>query len=122
MDGMYCAIKLCLFWTDSRNSTPEIVHFSPYLRTAVAILTEFRAQLCVISENAVGATWPVGTKQGMTPLTCQLNHELSSSIKKIWADFISQPIFYPCTDYLNKFRMLVTDDAIEEAFSIVLEA
>ena len=64
-DGMYSIIELCLLLADFGNSSPEKWHLSPKSKTPVAILIEFRVQLCVMPENAVGTTWPGGTKQGV---------------------------------------------------------
>ena len=64
-EGMYSIIELCLLLADFGNSSPEKWHLSPKSKTPVAVLIEFWVQLCVMPENAVGTTWPGGTKHGV---------------------------------------------------------
>ena len=62
---MYSIIELCLLLADFGNSSPEKWYLSPKSKTLVAVLIEFWVQLCDMPENAVGTTWPGGTKHGV---------------------------------------------------------
>ena len=119
-DRTYGVVELCLFLANFGNSSPEKWHFSRCSMTAVSVLTEFRAQLCIMSEKCCWCYVARRHKAG----AASLQASLAAPALKRWLAYSPAlvPVYYrtdggrichrKCLHYNGRSAGVFTNDVV----------